>query len=110
MEIASLVLGIISIIITFIPFVWSFSIIIFIIGLTLGIIALAKKKERVKSIIGIILCIISIVLVVIALQDISNTFNNTETTTSTNIETGKQETTNNEQLKENVIIEPVRIN
>lgn len=107
MEIASLVLGIVSIIIAFVPFIWILSIVVAIVGLVLGIIALVKKKERTKSIIGIILCIITILLVIVTLQDISNTFNNIETTTSTNIKTGEQETTDNEELKKNITIEAI---
>ena len=107
MEIASLVLGIVSIIIAFVPFIWILSIIVAIVGLVLGIIALVKKKERTKSIIGIILCTITILLVIVTLQDISNTFNNIETTTSTNIKTGEQETTDNEELKKNITIEAI---
>lgn len=107
MEIASLVLGIVSIIIAFVPFIWILSIVVAIVGLVLGIIALVKKKERTKSIIGIILCTITILLVIVTLQDISNTFNNIKTTTSTNIKTGEQETTDNEELKKNITIEAI---
>lgn len=105
MGLASLILGIISLIIGFIPFIWFFSIFIAIVGLVLGIIALVKKIDKGKSIVGIVLSTITILLVIITLQNISNTFNNIATTTSTNIETGKQETTNNEDLKKNIVIE-----
>ena len=81
------------------------SIFIAIVGLVLGIIALVKKIDKGKSIVGIVLSTITILLVIITLQNISNTFNNIATTTSTNIETGKQETTNNEDLKKNIVIE-----
>ena len=107
MGIASLILGIVSIIIVFVPFIWLFSIIIAIVGLVLGIIALVKKKEKAKSIIGIILCIITIILVIVNLQEIANSLGSIEATTSTNIETGIQETTNNEDLKENIIVEAI---
>lgn len=109
MGIASLTLGIASIIIGFIPFIWPISIIIAIVGLILGIIALVKKIDKRKSIAGIILCTITIILAIITLNDIGNTFNNVNTTTSTNVETGKQETRNNEELKKNIIIEPLGI-
>lgn len=107
MGIASLILGIVSIIIGFVPFIWIISIITAIVGLILGILSLTKKTEKVKSIIGIVLCVITILLVIMTLQDISNTFSNTGTTTSTNIETGEQETTDNEDLKKNITIEAI---
>lgn len=107
MGVASLILGILSIILAFVPFIWIISIITAIVGLILGILALAKKMEKGKSIAGIILCVITILLVIITLQDISNTFNNTETTTSTNVETGRQETTSNEELKKNITVEAI---
>ena len=107
MSITSLILGVLSIILVFVPFIWIISIIPAIIGLILGILALVKKIDKGKSIAGIILCVITILLVIMTLQDVANTFNNTETTTSTNIETGKQETTDNEELKKNITVEAI---
>lgn len=107
MGITALILGIVSIILIFIPFIWITSIITAITGLTLGILSIVKKKEKGKSITGIVLCALAIVLIIISLQDIFNTYNNIETTTSTNIETGKQETTSNEELKKNIIVESI---
>lgn len=105
MGIASLILGIISIILAFVPFIWILSIITAIVGLILGIISLVKKTEKGKSTAGIILSVITIILVIMTLQNISNTFNSTSSTTSTNIETGKQETTSNDELQKNVTVE-----
>lgn len=107
MGVASLILGILSVILAFVPFIWIISIITAIVGLILGILALVKKTEKGKSIAGIILCVITILLVIVTLQDIFNTFNNAETTTSTNVETGRQETTNNEELKKNITVEAI---
>ena len=107
MGVASLILGILSVILAFVPFIWIISIITAIVGLILGILALVKKTEKGKSIAGIILCVITILLVIVTLQDIFNTFNNVETTTSTNVETGRQETTNNEELKKNITVEAI---
>ncbi len=105
MGIASLTLGIISIVLAFVPFIWILSIITAIISLVLGIIALVKKQHKGQSIAGIVLSAITIILVIITLQDISDTFSNTDTTTSTNINTGKQETISNEDLRKNIAIE-----
>lgn len=107
MGVISLILGVVSIIIAFIPLIWIVSIVTAIIGLVFGILSLVKKKDKTKSIVGIVLCAITILLVIMTLQNISNSFNKTETTTSTNIETGKLETTDNETLKENVEIEAI---
>lgn len=109
MEIASLILGIVSIIIVFVPFIWVFSIITAIVGLVLGVLALVKKLDKKKSTIGVVLCSITMILVIITFNNIMNTFNNINTTTSTNIETGKQETISNEELVKNVTAEALGI-
>ena len=46
MGITALILGIVSIILIFIPFIWITSIITAITGLTLGILSIVKKKEK----------------------------------------------------------------
>ena len=104
MGIASLVLGIVSLIIGFMPFYWLISSFPAIIGLILGIISLCQKKSKGLSIAGIVLCAIVLILVAITYNDIDT---NLTSTTSTNIETGKQETTNNEDLKQNIVVEPI---
>lgn len=106
MGIASLVLGIISIIIAFVPLIWILSIITAITGLVFGIISLVKKQHKGQSVAGIVLCTITILLVIITLN---SNFSNTNTTTSTNIETGKQETISNEELRKNIVIEALGI-
>lgn len=109
MGIVSLILGIVSIAISFMPFIWSYSLITAIIGIILGIISLTKKQEKGKSITGIVLGTIVTILVVIAYVGIQKDIENINTTTSTNIETGKQETTNNEELKKNIKIDAIGI-
>lgn len=106
MGIASLILGIVSIILAFVPFIWIFSIFIAITGLILGIISLAKKQSKGQSIAGIVLSVITIFLIVATLN-VNFSENSGDTTTSKNIETGKQETTNNEDLKKNIIVESI---
>ena len=105
MGIASLVLGIISIILAFVPFIWILAIVTSIVGLVLGIVSLVKKVNKGQSIAGIVLCAITLILAIISFQNIFNSFSDTDTTTSTNIETGKQETTSNDELKKNIVIE-----
>mgnify|MGYP006888337651 FL=1 len=109
MGIASLILGIISIILAFVPFIWMLSIVTAIVGLILGIISLVKKLEKGQSIAGIVLCAITLLLAIMSLYNIYNTFSDISTTTSTNIETGKQETTSNEDLKKNITVEALGI-
>lgn len=109
MGLASLILGIISIILAFVPFIWMLSIVTAIVGLILGIISLVKKLEKGQSIAGIVLCAITLLLAIMSLYNIYNTFSDIGTTTSTNIETGKQETTSNEDLKKNVTVEALGI-
>lgn len=65
---------------------------------------MCQKKSKGLSIAGIILCTIVCILVFATYSDISNKFTST---TSTNIETGKQETTNNEDLKKNISVEAI---
>lgn len=109
MGIASLILGIVSLGIVFMPFVWACSAITAIVGIILGIISLVKKQDKGKSIAGIILSIIVFILVVVAYIGIAKNIENINTTTSTNIETGRQETANNEDLKKNIKIEAIGI-
>ena len=109
MGLASLILGIISFILGFIPFFWLIAIIPALVGLILGIVSLAKKKEKGKSIAGIVLCAITILLTMISYQSLFNFGDNLNSTTSTNIETGKQETISNEELRKNITIESLGI-
>ena len=106
MGLASLILGIVSIIISFIPFIWFFSIFTAIVGFVLGIIALVKKIDKVKSIVGIVLSVITILLLMFSLQNISNIFHNITTSTSNNTtNTATQKITTTEDLKQNIVIE-----
>lgn len=57
---ASLVLGIISIVISIIPFVNYLTYLLAPIGLVCGIIALVKSQSVAKSVIGVILCLLSV--------------------------------------------------
>ena len=109
MGIASLILGIISIILAFVPFIWMLTVVTSIVGLVLGILSLVKKINKGQSIAGIVLCAITLILAIISFQNIFNSFSDVDTTTSTNIETGKQETTSNEKLKKNITIESTGI-
>lgn len=109
MGITSMILGIVSIVIGFMPIIWSYSILPAIIAIVLGIISLVKKQEKGKSIVGIILSAIVIVLVVLTYMNIEKEIGNISSTTSTNIETGKQQTTNNSKLKEQIKIETLGI-
>ena len=109
MGIASMVLGIVSIVIGFMPIIWSYSILTAIIAIVLGIVSLVKKQEKGKSIVGIVLSGIVIVLVILTYMNIEKEFNNINSTTSTNIETGKQQTTKNSELKEQIKIETLGI-
>ena len=61
----SLVMGIISIVISIIPIVNHLTYILAPIGLICGIIALIKSQSAAKSIIGIILCLLSILAPII---------------------------------------------
>ncbi len=61
----SLVMGIISIVISIIPIVNYLTYILAPIGLICGIIALIKSQSAAKSIIGIILCLLSILAPII---------------------------------------------
>ncbi len=109
MGIASLVLGIVSIIFIFVPFIWIISIITAIVGLILGIISLAKKENKRKSIAGIILSALTILL---SIFNISNTIDVVENITAdslTTIATGKQETVTDDELKSNIVIEGIGI-
>lgn len=109
MGIASMVLGIVSIVIGFMPIIWSYSILIAIVGIVLGIISLVKKQEKGKSIVGIVLGSIVVVLVIFTYMNIEKEIDNISSTTSTNIETGKQQITNNSKLKEQIKIETLGI-
>lgn len=109
MGIASLILGIVSLVIGFMPFVWSYSAITAMVGITLGIISLVRKQDKGKSIAGIILSVIVFILVIFTYIGIEKDIENINATTSINIETEKQETTNNEKLKKNVEVEAIGI-
>lgn len=65
MGIASLALGIISLIMSFIPFVGIFFCITSIMGIVFGIISLYKKQEKGKSIAGIVTSSLAIVIMII---------------------------------------------
>ena len=109
MGIASMVLGIVSLAVGFMPFIWSYSILTAIIGIVLGIISLVKKQEKGKSIAGIVLGCIVVILVILTYMNIEREIENISSTTSTNIETGKQQTTSNTKLKEQIKIETLGI-
>lgn len=68
MGIASLVLGIVSLIIGFVPFCGGIALIPALVGLALGIIELVKNKKESKpagmAIAGIVLCSIAIVVII----------------------------------------------
>ena len=108
MGIASMVLGIVSVV-GFMPFIWSYSILTAIIGIILGIISLVKKQEKGKSIAGIVLGCMVVILVILTYMNIEREIENISSTTSTNIETGKQQTTSNTKLKEQIKIETLGI-
>ena len=74
MGIASLVLGIISIILAFVPFIWILAIVTSIVGLVLGIVSLVKKVNKGQSIAGIVLCAITLILAIISLLLYSPSF------------------------------------
>ena len=65
MGIASLVLGIISLIMSFIPVAGAFFVIFAILSIIFGIISLAKGMDRGKSLAGIILSILAIIITII---------------------------------------------
>ena len=96
MGISSLIIGIISIIISIIPCLGSLAIIPAIIGLILGIISLATGKERKKSIIGIIMSSIAILIAIIWIiyalntNNSSNNNNISSNTTQEPIETEEE--------------------
>lgn len=109
MGIASLVLGIVSIILIFVPLIWIISIVTAIVGLILGIISLIKKDNKVKCIVGIVLSVLTILL---SIFNISNALDITENTTADNLTTiitGKQETVTDDELKSNIIIKNIGI-
>ena len=95
MGMASLILGICSVIIGIIPFCGTIAFLPAIIGLILGIIDFINKKQsrqpKTKAIVGMILSIIAIVFIIFWLflvavttssEDFDNTLNKTETTNS----------------------------
>lgn len=65
MGIASLALGIVSLIMSFIPFVGILFVITAVLGIILGIISLCKKQDKGKSIAGIITSTIAIIITII---------------------------------------------
>lgn len=65
MGIASLVLGIVSLIMSFIPFVGIFFVITAVVGIILGIVSLCKKQDKGKSIAGIITSTIAIIITIV---------------------------------------------
>ena len=119
MGIASLVLGIVSLVLGFVPFVWLIAIIPAIVGLILGIISLAKKKQKGQSIAGIIISAITIVLLIFTfvnlfktLGDLGETFTDSFSTSEENIIDNNflnTEVDNTEKLKENVAVEGLGI-
>lgn len=64
MGVASLVLGIISLIMSFIPFVGIFFSLLAIVSIILGIVSLCKKQDKGKSIAGIIMSSIAIIITI----------------------------------------------
>lgn len=109
MGIASLILGITSIILAFVPFIWIISIITAIVGLILGIISLVKKRDKGKSIAGIILSALTIILSIFSINNILAEVDNLTTDSLTTIATGKQETITDDELKKNIVIEGIGI-
>lgn len=75
MSTVSLVLGIIAMSTSFIPFINNLSFILGIIGLIFGIIAIFKKTKKTKSIISVILCILAIIITLNLQQSWSNSLN-----------------------------------
>lgn len=69
MGVASLVLGIVTLIIAFIPFCNTLSFIPSVVGLILGLVDMNKKKKegqpRGMAIAGVILCLIALALVIV---------------------------------------------
>lgn len=91
MPTVSLVLGIIAMSTSLIPFINNMSFILGIIGLIFGIIAIFKKTKKIKSIISIVLCILAIVITLNVQQSWSDSLN--EVSSSLDDMTG--ENTNN---------------
>lgn len=119
MGIASLVLGIVSLVLGFVPFVWLIAIIPAIVGLILGIISLAKKKQKGQSIAGIIISAITIVLLIFTfvnlfktIGDLGEIFTDSFSSSEENILSDSliNETKDNtEKLKENIKVEALGI-
>ena len=108
MDIASLVLGIVSLIIGFIPVFGAIAFLPALIGLILGIIAIAKKskenEKKGKGIAGVITCSVAIVIIffwVFVISAASLDGNNTEssktTLTSTEVNTTTEKTTSKDK-------------
>ncbi len=109
MGIASLILGIVSIILIFVPFIWLISVVTAIVGLILGIISLAKKENKGKSIAGIILSALTILLAIFNISNTINVMENIATDSLAAITTGKQETITDDELKSNIVIDGIGI-
>lgn len=109
MGIASLILGIVSIILIFVPFIWIISIVTAIVGLILGIISLVKKENKGKSIAGIILSVLTILLSILNISNNLDAMQDITTDSLTTIVTGKQETVTDDGLKSNIVIKSIGI-
>lgn len=109
MGIASLVLGIVSIILIFVPFIWIISIVTAIVGLILGIISLIKKENKGKCIAGIVLSVLTILLSIFNISNALDMMENTTADSLTTIITGKQETVTDDELKSNIVIKSIGI-
>lgn len=105
MGVASLVLGIVSIVLAFMPFFWLISFLPALVGLILGIISLCKKTSKGLSIAGIVICSIVCILVFASYNNLSNPTGVPTTYTST----GTQNNTNVEDLKANIQVEALGI-
>lgn len=118
MGIASLVLGIVSLVLGFVPFVWLIAIIPAIVGLILGIISLAKKKQKGQSIAGIVISAITIVLLIFTFVNLFKTIGDLGKAFSDSFSTSEEDIFNNDflseeddsqKLKENVTVEGLGI-
>ncbi len=118
MGIASLVLSIVSLVLGFVPFVWLIAIIPALVGLILGIISLAKKKQKGQSIAGIVISVITIVLLIFTfvnlfktIGDLGKSFTDSFSSSEEDILDNSflNEEDNSEKLKQNIAIESLGI-